>query len=175
MAPVLEVIEGPDAGRVAELGSGLVIGRDAGADLTLDDTQVSRRHAHVSTVSGGFVIEDLGSSNGTFVNGTELSGRTRLYPGDQLVLGTTVIQLLNERAAPANSGVLPVPPGLAKPAGRPDFTERLVDSAQPPPAATGTKTLDSLVDRRVRAQARLAPLALLALAALVVVIFIVAK
>ena len=102
MVSVLEVIEGPDAGRVIELGSDVVIGRDAAADVTLGDSKVSRRHARVSPFHTGFTIEDLGSTNGTFLNGTELYGRVRLDPNDQVLLGTTVLQL---RVAGGQRGV----------------------------------------------------------------------
>ncbi len=171
MATKLEIIEGPDAGRVVDVSSDLIIGRDAAADLTLHDSQVSRRHARISVDAGGLIAEDLGSSNGTFLNGTEIYARTRFDPGDELLVGTTVIQLPAERSRQV-SGVLPVPPALAKPAGRPDFVERLVDQSAFP---AQSPELESLLDRRVRAQAKLAPLALLALVALIVVIFIATK
>jgi pSer/pThr/pTyr-binding forkhead associated (FHA) protein len=171
VATTLEIIEGPDAGRTVEVSSELIIGRDPAADLMLHDSQVSRRHARISLDAGGLIVEDLGSSNGTFLNGTEIYARTRFDPGDELLVGTTVFQLPAEHAREV-SGVLPVPPALAKPAGRPDFVERLVDQ----PAAPGrSPELESLLDRRVRAQAKLAPLALLALVALIVVIFIATK
>ena len=171
MTTPLEIIEGPDAGRLVEVSSELIIGRDPGADVTLHDSQVSRRHARISLDAGGLIVEDLGSSNGTFLNGTEIYARTRFDPGDELLIGTTVLQLPAEHAREV-SGVLPVPPGLAKPAGRPDFVERLVDQ---PAAAGPSRELESLLDRRVRAQAKLAPLALLAIVALIVVIFIATK
>ena len=171
MATTLEIIEGPDAGRTVDVSSDLIIGRDPGADLMLHDSQVSRRHARISLDGGGLIAEDLGSSNGTFLNGTEIYARTRFDPGDELLIGTTVLQLPADRARQV-SGVLPVPPALAKPAGRPDFVERLVD--QPAPASRSPE-LESLLARRVRAQAKLAPIALLALVALIVVIFLATK
>jgi len=181
MPPMLEVIEGPDAGKTIELRSGLVIGRDADADVTLHDQQVSRRHLRVSAEGGTYIVEDLGSSNGTFLNGMEVYGRIRLDPNDELLLGTTVLQVRSDSVGPQASGVLPVPPALAVPPGRPDFVERLVDNAPPaqveesdaePPQP---RALESLVDRRVKAQARLAPLALLALVVLVVVVALATK
>jgi pSer/pThr/pTyr-binding forkhead associated (FHA) protein len=177
MAPTLEVIEGPDAGRTVTLRHLLVIGREADADLTLSDNQVSRHHARLSDVGDGYAVEDLGSSNGTFINGTEIYGLTRFDPGDELLIGGSVIHMAQEQAGPALSAVRPVPPALAAAEGRPDFVERLVD--RPGPAAGGgganPPALESLVDRRVKAQARLAPLGLLALVVLVVIVFLATK
>jgi ABC-type multidrug transport system ATPase subunit/pSer/pThr/pTyr-binding forkhead associated (FHA) protein len=70
--------------------SEIIIGRDPGVDLTISSPAVSRRHAKLTREDDGFVLEDLGSSNGTFVNDQKLSGRHRLRPGDQIRLGQTV-------------------------------------------------------------------------------------
>jgi len=60
----------------------VVIGRDAGCDIIINDRQVSRRHALLRKVDGGFELEDLKSKNGTHINGLPLSGPTRLQDGD---------------------------------------------------------------------------------------------
>lgn len=67
-----------------------VIGRDESADLTIPSQAVSRRHARLLREGDGFVLEDLGSSNGTFVNGQKLTGRRPLKSGDQIGLGRAI-------------------------------------------------------------------------------------
>jgi ABC-type multidrug transport system fused ATPase/permease subunit/pSer/pThr/pTyr-binding forkhead associated (FHA) protein len=88
----LIVMNGLLAGRRIEIGSELVLGRE-NADLSLGDERASRRHAAVRPVPGGLEIEDLGSLNGTWVNGGRTEGPTRLMPGDIVELGQTVIQV----------------------------------------------------------------------------------
>jgi DNA-binding winged helix-turn-helix (wHTH) protein len=70
-----------------------IAGRDAECSLVIDATTVSRRHARITVVSGTATIEDLGSTNGTHVNGTRISAPTRLAPGIELALGTEVLQI----------------------------------------------------------------------------------
>jgi pSer/pThr/pTyr-binding forkhead associated (FHA) protein len=60
------------------------IGRDAGSDIHLPDRQVSRRHAIIRRAPGGHLIEDLGSTNGTWVNGVAVEGPVRLSDGDEI-------------------------------------------------------------------------------------------
>ena len=68
----------------------IIIGRDDAADLTIPSSAVSRRHAKLTRGSEGYVIEDLGSSNGTFVNSQKLTGKRQLKAGDQIRLGKAV-------------------------------------------------------------------------------------
>ena len=78
---VLVVKEGPLAGQRLELRDELVIGRE-NAGLTIDDEELSRRHAVLRSSVGSVEIEDLGSRNGTFVNGGRIESVTRLLGGD---------------------------------------------------------------------------------------------
>ncbi len=64
----------------------MVIGRDAGCDLPLDDPSTSRRHARFTPAEGGYVVEDLGSKNGTLVNDSPCKG-TPLRHGDRVLIG----------------------------------------------------------------------------------------
>lgn len=66
------------------------IGRNAGNDLVIVDPEVSRRHAHILRHEGQFIVEDLGSTNGTFVNGARVSTQTSLQDGDVIELADTV-------------------------------------------------------------------------------------
>ena len=76
----LRFTAGPLAGRRVEVTSALVLGRQA--DLVLEDPQASRRHASVRPAGDALEVEDLGSLNGTWVNGARVGGVTRLAPGD---------------------------------------------------------------------------------------------
>jgi len=68
----------------------LTIGRSAGNDFVLADPEVSRRHIRLVRHDNGFAIEDIGSTNGTFVNGQRISHLTLLQDGDAIDLGDTV-------------------------------------------------------------------------------------
>lgn len=94
---VLEVH--PAGNRELRLEGGAVIGRASGCDVHLDDPFVSRRHACVISSTVGTAIEDLGSSNGVYVNGRRSPGITPLHPGDVVQLGGTVwlVSLSRER------------------------------------------------------------------------------
>ena len=89
--PSFFVIQGRDRGTRFELEKPtLTVGRDVRSDIRLQDTEVSRRHAELRQTEGGFTIHDLGSSNGTFVNGTAVSTHA-MQSGDQLLLGRSLL------------------------------------------------------------------------------------
>ena len=75
------------------LDAPVTIGRSADADITIADSYVSSRHARVSPSAAGPVLEDLGSTNGTVVNGASISGPTTLRKGDKLTLGDVVLKV----------------------------------------------------------------------------------
>jgi hypothetical protein len=81
----------PDGTAVA-LRDGLRIGRADENDVVLRDGRVSRTHARIVDAGGGFALEDLGSSNGTFVDGHPVR-RARLLAGMKIVLGETVLEV----------------------------------------------------------------------------------
>ncbi|MGC9453491.1 MAG: ATP-binding protein [Phycisphaerae bacterium] len=89
--PSIQVIEGPDKGRSFDLSEdeGL-IGRRNGV-VPLSDTTVSRRHAKLMRQNGRWLLEDLGSANGTFLNGTRLVRQMPVHGGDQIRCGTTLL------------------------------------------------------------------------------------
>ncbi|MDX1487067.1 MAG: GGDEF domain-containing protein [Acidiferrobacterales bacterium] len=92
-SPCLTVISGGTPGKVyaLTLGQATVIGRGADADVVVGDPRVSRQHARVTIdANGTAVLEDLGSSNGTFLNGSRIR-RQELKEGDQLQLGSGTI------------------------------------------------------------------------------------
>ena len=89
----LTIVTGDQAGRTIEVGdSELVIGRGVSTDVTLRDANVSRRHAELRRGDGVLELRDLGSANGTFVNGERVEAAT-LHGGEQLQVGDTVLQV----------------------------------------------------------------------------------
>jgi hypothetical protein len=83
---------GPEAGRRVELGIEVVIGRQD-ADLVLEDPEVSRRHAVLRRSGESVVIEDLDSTNGTFVKGERIRKPITVGPGDQVRVGRTTLEI----------------------------------------------------------------------------------
>ena len=133
MAPLtLEIVEGPGAGHQVTVDRPMVIGRSADADFTLDDTQASRRHARVAPGSdGSLVIDDLDSANGTFVNQNEIHGPARLDPGDELLLGVTLLQVRSSAQINAQpSAVRVVPAALAVAPSEPVYVNPAVVAGQ---------------------------------------------
>ncbi len=126
---MLVVAVGPAMGRRLALGDDLVIGRGVSGEGRLsDDVEISRRHARVSRdPSGELSIEDLGSANGTFVNGVRVRGRQLLQVGDSVRIGLTTLEL-TDLARAAVPEAVPAPP-LASPPPAPAST---------PPAAPST-------------------------------------
>lgn len=82
---MLLMVEGPSPGKRYYMDHPMwVVGRDAQCDLVVPDRQVSRRHASIMLEENGYVLKDLGSKNGTFVNGRELAGQHLLQDGDEI-------------------------------------------------------------------------------------------
>jgi len=65
----------------------IVVGRDDGADVLIDNPSVSRRHAEIRLTDDGWVVQDLGSSNGTFLKGSKIEGAQSIGLGDEIGLG----------------------------------------------------------------------------------------
>ena len=99
----------PAPGREQPVSDGMAIGRED-CDINLDDSEVSRRHAEIRTSGGSLGIEDLGSTNGTFVNEKRITGLTVLSNGDTVRVGGTVWTVRAEVApAAAPRGDVPAP------------------------------------------------------------------
>jgi len=92
--------------------AGLTIGRDESCDITLDTPQASRRHARIYVDDSGCWIEDLGSTNGTFVKGRRIAGPILLSSGEKVIIADHEMQVLaGERTALGQAGHLaPVQP-----------------------------------------------------------------
>jgi pSer/pThr/pTyr-binding forkhead associated (FHA) protein len=90
----LVVVEGALAGTVIPLGVGdITIGRAPDSTLVLDDDYASNNHARISLSNGTWVVQDMGSTNGTWVERNRITGPTPLAVGHQLKVGRTVLEL----------------------------------------------------------------------------------
>lgn len=90
----LTIVEGPQLGLHLPLGASLLIGRTPEADLVLDDDYLSNEHATITTDANGDVwLDDLGSTNGTYVNEQRIGSRTPLTTADTLRIGRSVMKL----------------------------------------------------------------------------------
>jgi hypothetical protein len=88
----LSVRQGPRPNLIFELDKpSYVIGREAGNDIVIEDPQVSRRHAQLIQQGHSYLIEDIGSTNGTYVNGKRVTAPVLLASGDMVGLADTVI------------------------------------------------------------------------------------
>jgi uncharacterized membrane protein YdfJ with MMPL/SSD domain/pSer/pThr/pTyr-binding forkhead associated (FHA) protein len=121
--PELHVVAGRSTGtKIRVSGGSVVIGRGAsGPEALSGDSELSREHAKVSRSNGNLTVEDLGSTNGTFVNGRRIAGPTAVNPGDTIWVGTNTVMVAG--------------PGVAEPEGAP---------AEPPPPCAESGLLSRL-------------------------------
>ncbi len=159
----------PDGQQIA-VRDGLVIGRVAGCDIVIDDGKASRKHARLHVADGVVEVEDLGSSNGTLLNGKPVQ-RRMLRDGDAIQIGATVLVYRDGVASPASANAggddgvdlfgdeapapaaAPVPappaaapPAAARPAARPPVAPPV--AAAPPPRADVVEFADEVVEVR---------------------------
>ncbi|MDP9172967.1 MAG: ATP-binding protein [Planctomycetota bacterium] len=100
----LLVLQGPDKGRRFELPDApVLIGRDS-RQLPLTDNTVSRRHAELLPNDGSWMLRDMGSSNGSYVNGTRVDNRYMLKLGDQIRVGRTLMVFGSQPGVSRGSG-----------------------------------------------------------------------
>lgn len=126
---------GPTPGQVYELtGEIITVGRDTASSIVIVDTEVSRKHARLRLQAGGYLIEDLGSTNGTFVNGQRLMGPHLLKSGELIKLADNV-SLVYEEISPDLAATMISDPSLAAaapPRIEPAQPETYVQPGQPP-------------------------------------------
>lgn len=90
----LQVVEGPNAGQSAPLGDGpILLGRGTDAAIRLDDDYVSTRHARFATNGEQWFVEDLGSTNGTYLGSQRITTPIPIGLGIQVRLGKTIVEL----------------------------------------------------------------------------------
>jgi pSer/pThr/pTyr-binding forkhead associated (FHA) protein len=95
-APIQLAVVEPAAqqGRTFPLGQEVTVGRAAGCQVTLDDTYASQIHARLFARDGQLFVEDLGSTNGTYLNRKKVQGPMVMQRGDKLQVGNTVMELV---------------------------------------------------------------------------------
>jgi predicted component of type VI protein secretion system len=130
---------GPSVGKVFPLEKGeMLIGRDLNNDVTINDPEISRRHARLYAQGSTYVLEDLGSTNGTFVGGQRLTGAYPLRIGEVITFGeriTVVFEMVQPEtdatvvaAVPRQAPVTPIQAPVQPPVQAP------VQPAYQPPA-----------------------------------------
>lgn len=134
---------GPTPGAVYPLeGDQLVIGRDAVNAVAINDAEVSRKHARLTFQGGKYVLEDLGSTNGTFVNGQRLTSATVLKAGDVVSLGEQIVLMYEGLSSDAGATMIgrkaARPAAAPAPAPAPQYAAPAQASA---PSATPSKNL----------------------------------
>ena len=89
------IVHGPDGARprTFKLAASMAVGRAPECDIRLEDTYVSQQHARIFGKGDRWYVEDLGSTNGTFVNDQRLAAPAQVEPGDKVRVGTTVLEL----------------------------------------------------------------------------------
>lgn len=140
MAPsfVLIMQDGPTPGARTELQRrSLLLGRDPSSDLAVNDVEVSRRHARLIAQSNGYAVEDLGSTNGTFVNGQRIKSAAPLRSGDIIRMGDKVsfvfeeVMVVDENASTTGIPSRPMTPSTSPRPSASQVTGELPPLAQP--------------------------------------------
>ena len=90
----LAIIEGPDAGKVYRIDKPKVVIGRSGADLVLNDAETSRAHAAVEIRDSVMLLQDLGSRNGTLVEGSKIEGQVELQNQSEFQIGSTTLMLI---------------------------------------------------------------------------------
>jgi len=140
----LVVRTGPNPGMVYELTKEVALaGRDVTNDIVLGDAEVSRQHSRLTRSQGGIVLEDLGSTNGTFVNGERLVAPRLLRPGDLVGMGENVTLMYESTAPEAAATVMgtgrPVKTPRQAPMAAAEAPARAGQAAVEKPAKSGTR------------------------------------
>lgn len=87
------IIEGDKKGRSLDISDEIIIGRADKCHLVLDDSYVSQMHARIFSRDGAVLVEDLGSTNGTYLNRRRITSATELQRGDRVKIGKTVLEM----------------------------------------------------------------------------------
>ncbi len=144
---------GPTPGAIYSLeGDQLIIGRDSSSGVPINDAEISRKHARLMFQGGKYVIEDLGSTNGTFVNGQRLVSPVVLKSGDVVSLGEQIVLMFEalsadpgetmiSRKGPVRAAPAPAPAPAPMPAPAP---QQYYAPAAPAGAAPAAKPSNNL-------------------------------
>jgi pSer/pThr/pTyr-binding forkhead associated (FHA) protein len=132
---------GPTPGKTFPLeGDVLTIGREAGNQIVINDAEVSRKHSQLVFQGGKYVLTDLGSTNGTFVNGQRLTGQHVLQAGEIISLGEQInllyeaIVAVDPNATMLSAGKLPASAysaPVSRPVPQPEYAGRIPAGPEP--------------------------------------------
>lgn len=127
---------GPTMGKIYGLGKDEIsIGRDPSNNIVINEAEVSRKHARLLIQDERYVMEDLGSTNGTFINGVRLEAPQQLQPGDVVLLGENVsmsFELLRSDEA-STIAVQPQPAVVEAPPAQPPYQPPAPERRSAPP------------------------------------------
>ena len=168
---------GPTPGKVFPLeGSELSIGRDANQTISINDAEISRKHAKMELRGTSYVIQDLGSTNGTFVNGTRISGIQVLNPNDIVAFGENIVLMYEAvvdpnatmiaSRAPRTSAAMPKP--APAPAPAPVYVAPTPVYVAPAPAAAPVPFAEAPVAPAKKGNKKLILIIILAVVACVI-------
>lgn len=139
--------QGPQAGQTFDVVKPIaVIGREAGNDIVIEDPQVSRHHAKLTLQGAGYVVEDLGSTNGTFLDGRRIMTPTSLLIGSKIGLGDTVV--LEVQPGGVSEQPQPVVPPPPAPAYSPPPAYSPTPAYGAPPPAYGAPPSPPPVEKK---------------------------
>lgn len=124
---------GPTPGATYSLeGDQIVIGRDSTNGVVINDAEISRKHSRLTFQGGKYVLEDLGSTNGTFVNGQRLAGPAVLKSGDVVSLGEQIVLMYDALSVDAGATVISSRKSASAPVVPPPAPAQV--AAPPPPS-----------------------------------------
>ena len=134
----LVVRRGPQPNQTYEISKDLTtLGRDISNDIVINDRETSRHHLRLARAASGISVEDLGSTNGTFVNGKRVSGVTPLQNGDMIGLGETVtlaVEISMIAPSQTSAGDSPTPAPAMPSQSAPEAPYSPPPAYAPPPA-----------------------------------------
>ncbi len=135
----LKMRSGPNPGTTFPLEQEeILLGRDLANDITIGDPEVSRRHGRIFMQDDNTFVEDLGSTNGTFLNGERISSPKQLRIGDVITLGENIVLVFEETSFDPDvtlvSPQVSVDEQTPPPAQLPQYQPDLEDSPYEPPA-----------------------------------------
>ncbi len=125
---------GPTPGATFALeGDQLTIGRDSSSGVAINDAEISRKHARLTFQGGKYVIEDLGSTNGTFVNGQRLVSAVVLKTGDVVSFGEQIVLMYEALSSDPGETMISARKSASRPAPAPAPTPAPVPIPAPAP------------------------------------------
>ncbi|MDX1435768.1 MAG: FHA domain-containing protein [Anaerolineales bacterium] len=145
---------GPSPGKAFSLNkSEIYLGRDINNDIIISDAEVSRKHARLVLLqSGEYQLEDLGSTNGTYIDGQRITGPHLLYPGETIMLGDNVRfhfdTVARDPEATAAGGAVAMQPPASEPAPQQVYQRaETFSSPEPIPPQTAEPPLEQPAGR----------------------------